>query len=710
LKKNIGKYLMIVLPIVAGLWLLYPTYDANELQKAKDDVIKEATGKDKIDSLKMVEDWKEEYGSDLEDAKSSALKLGLDLRGGMYVTLEVDIVKLIDETAQKETKDQIFDEVIVKTESDAKDSDEAVLDIFLRNFEAIAKPKGKSLINYFDIGDFRDASEERIVERLQNNIDGAVDLAIENIRQRVDAFGVTEPTIQKQGTRRILLELPGVKDEKEMRQYLQKTARLEFNLVRSNKSFIQKLWKIDQVIAKRQKLLGSDEVEEATPAPEVIEETTSQTFTAVDESTQDTMTVVENDTTEIASADTTKADTTANPYEGLDDDAQQKLFQKKHPFSSLFGMFFIDVNSGQSQAFNFATIVSPETLPDGRYNFIIDEKNLDKFQQYLELPEVKQIITSDLRVLREANPIQSELKATGNKVYYFYAVKAEPELTGDVIVDARADFDPQTNQPTVTMAMNSDGAERWARITGANVNKRIAIILDDWIYTAPNVIQKITGGNSRITGMSDTKEATLIQNLLKAGALKTPVKIIEERVVGPSLGEDSINAGFMASMIAFIFVILYMAIYYSRGGLIADFAVVLNVFLLIGILAGFGGTLTLPGIAGIILTIGMAVDANVLIFERVREELKKGRSLRSAVDEGYTKALSAILDSNITTLATAAILYFFGSGPIQGFALTLMIGIFMTLFTAIIITRQFVEISLSGGASSFSFGQPKLQD
>jgi preprotein translocase subunit SecD len=260
------------------------------------------------------------------------------------------------------------------------------------------------------------------------------------------------------------------------------------------------------------------------------------------------------------------------------------------------------------------------------------------------------------------------------------------------------------------MSMDDEGSDRWAQITGANIKKRIAIVLDDQIYSAPVVNQKIIGGNSQITGMADAEEARLLKIVLKAGALKAPVRMIEERVVGPSLGEDSIQKGLTSFLIAAILVILFMLFYYNAAGLIANLAIMINVLLILAILAAFQGTLTLPGIAGIILTIGMAVDANILIFERIREELLRGRSLRSAVDEGFGKALSAILDSNITTFLTGMILYFVGTGPIQGFALTLMIGILGTLFTGVYLSKKMFEILLARGITSFNFGQPKTKE
>jgi preprotein translocase subunit SecD len=313
-----------------------------------------------------------------------------------------------------------------------------------------------------------------------------------------------------------------------------------------------------------------------------------------------------------------------------------------------------------------------------------------------------------VEILPGAKPeIIKDNKGKEYKILSFYGLKRDPELTGEVITDAVATYDPTTNQPIVTMSMNSDGAEKWAKITGANIKKRIAIVLDNLVYSAPVVQQKIVGGNSQITGMSSPEEAKLLKIVLKAGALKAPVQIVEERIVGPSLGEDSIQKGIQSLLLAALLVLLFMIAYYSVAGLYANIAVLINVMLIIGIMAAFQGTLTLPGIAGIILTVGMAVDANVLIYERIREELEKGRSMKSAIDEGFSKALSAILDSNITTFITGLILYFFGTGPIQGFAMTLMIGIITTLFTAILISKALFQITLNMGATNISFGQPK---
>ncbi len=292
----------------------------------------------------------------------------------------------------------------------------------------------------------------------------------------------------------------------------------------------------------------------------------------------------------------------------------------------------------------------------------------------------------------------------GKRYYALYPVKSTPELTGGVVVNAKATLDPGTNQPIVTMEMNSDGSRDWARITGANVNKRIAIVMDNAVFSAPVVRNKITGGHSQIEGMENLDEARLLEIVLKAGALPAPVDIIEQRSVGPSLGEDSIRNGILSSVLATVLTIIFMAVYYRTGGLVADGALVFCLIFLLGILAAFQGTLTLPGIAGVILTLAVAVDSNVLIYERIREEEATGKTLRAAIDAGYEKAFSAIFDSNVTHLISGIIMYQFGSGPVQGFALTLMIGIVASMFSAIYLTRVFFNILTDRYGSKVSFG------
>lgn len=731
MKKHLGKIAIIVLPLVASIILLFPTYNASRLEKKEKEALllakKAGTPED---SLKIMDDFYRSYGEDLAYAKRSRLKLGLDLRGGMYVTMEVDIVKLIEESAQSEAVDEVFSEVLQKTEQDVTNSEESAIDIFLRNFDAIARPKGKTLLNYFETNDFRDISEKKIIEKLNLNADQAIDQAQEVIRQRIDQYGVSEPNIQKSGARRVVLELPGVQNRSEMMSLLQTTARLEFKLVRNNEQIVKAFAKIDKYLSdmnKRKKGIEVADEENLAIDTTKIDSTKVDSAKAKDltasakkskqqkdkknpEQTEDLAENANNTADSVAedgtSTDSSKSESknNQNPYEGLSEDVARARYLEDHPFTSMFSTFYFHGAGDQRQLVNFGYIT--DEIPEGEYMFRISKDSMNLFLMMLERSDIKSFLPVDLQIAIDAKPDQRILKQSNYEIYDFYALKKDAELTGDVITDAKATFDPTNNAPVVSMTMSSDGSESWARITGANLKKRIAIVLDGRVYSAPTVQNKISGGSSQITGMANADEAHLLEIVLKAGALKAPIKIIEERIVGPSLGEDSINSGLWASIIAGILVILFMLMYYSTAGLMADIAVVINVSLILATLAALGGTLTLPGIAGIILTIGMAVDANVLIFERVREELAKGRSLKASIDDGYKKAMSAIVDSNVTTFITGLVLYYFGSGPIQGFALTLMIGIIGTLFTAIFVTKAITEIALSNNGS-MSFGQSK---
>ena len=698
MKKQYSKIILIAISIIAAVAMLYPTYRASELEKIHKDFIKRAQqAATPADSLAIMESFQKLYGEALESAKNAQLKLGLDLRGGMYVTLEVDVPKMIEETADKRNIDDLFERVIEATRNESKGSEEDVIDIFLKHFDKIARPKGRSLIYYFDFGNVRDLSDEKVVEKLRNDQNQAIDQALEVLRQRIDQFGVAEPNIQKQGSARILLELPGVSNVTQMRNLLQTTARLEFNLVRNNKQIVEFFYRVDQYVKSRNIKVASDSIVTALDTTTIAANKVAKEPIAQDTTQKAT------DTTAIATDTTKKADTT-DPYAGLPQEEAAKRYLEDHPFTRLFTTYYLPPQKNANLVPIYYTV---NQFPEGEYMFKIIQDSMPRFKEILNRPEIKAMMPAELKIAFDAKPDQRFVKQ-GINAFDFYSLKKEPELTGEVIVDALATYDPSNNQPVVTMAMNSDGAERWGKITGANLQKRIAIVLDDRVYSAPTVQSKITGGSSQISGMANAEEARLLEIVLKAGALKAPVQIIEERVVGPSLGEDSIRSGLTASLIAALLVLLFMLVYYSVGGIYANIAVILNISLLVGVLASLGGTLTLPGIAGIILTLGMAVDANVLIYERIREELRKGRTLKSSIDEGFGKALSAILDSNITTFITGLILFYLGSGPIQGFALTLMIGIIGTLFTAIVITRTMIEITMQFGVEKISFGQKKL--
>jgi SecD/SecF fusion protein len=620
-KKNRWKIVLILISIAGALWYLYPTYKDINYQKK----LSQLRGED---SLRFVQ----EHLDDIQKVRQKRIKLGLDLQGGMYVSLEVDIVKMLDNLAKN--KDETFRQILSEVRKEALTSQEPVTSILLRKFQE----KGIRLSRYY--GDIRQSDSEIIAE-LEKQAEEAIDRALEVIRNRVDKYGVAEPSIQKQGNNRIVVELPGVKNREEVRQLLQSTAVLEFKLLKPADIAIKVMQSIDNYLAGKG---------------------------AVD--TVDTAKVAKTqDTTKTISAEL-GADTSA----GL---SEFEKFKKEHPF---FAYVRVDERTG--------------------IGFVMarDKKMVDFI---LSRPDVKNLIPPDFEFVWSAKPFTAQ---DGNQYYNLLAVKKEPEITGKVITEARATIDPDNNFPIVIMRMNSEGAREWARITGANINKYIAIILDGTAYSWPVVRTKIVGGSSQIEGLDSPEEAKLLEVVLKAGALPAPLEIIEERNVGPSLGEDSIQKGLKSAYLAFIVIALFMILYYSTGGIVADLALVLNIAFILAVLAGFNATLTLPGIAGIILTIGVAVDANVLIYERIREELAIGRTLRSAIDEGYSKAFSAIFDSNITTLLTALILYNFGSGPIQGFALTLMIGVIANLFSAVFITKVIYDIVADKYPTVVKFG------
>lgn len=621
MKKNRWKIVLILISIAGALWYLYPTYKDINYQKK----LSQLRGED---SLRFVQ----EHLDDIQKVRQKRIKLGLDLQGGMYVSLEVDIVKMLDNLAKN--KDETFRQILSEVRKEALTSQEPVTSILLRKFQE----KGIRLSRYY--GDIRQSDSEIIAE-LEKQAEEAIDRALEVIRNRVDKYGVAEPSIQKQGNNRIVVELPGVKNREEVRQLLQSTAVLEFKLLKPADIAIKVMQSIDNYLAGKG---VADTVDTAKVAK-----------------TQDT--------TKTISAEL-GADTSA----GL---SEFEKFKKEHPF---FAYVRVDERTG--------------------IGFVMarDKKMVDFI---LSRPDVKNLIPPDFEFVWSAKPFTAQ---DGNQYYNLLAVKKEPEITGKVITEARATIDPDNNSPIVIMRMNSEGAREWARITGANINKHIAIILDGTAYSWPVVRTKIVGGSSQIEGLDSPEEAKLLEVVLKAGALPAPLEIIEERNVGPSLGEDSIQKGLKSAYLAFIVIALFMIVYYSTGGIVADLALVLNIAFILAVLAGFNATLTLPGIAGIILTIGVAVDANVLIYERIREELAIGRTLRSAIDEGYSKAFSAIFDSNITTFLTALILYNFGSGPIQGFALTLMIGVIANLFSAVFITKVIYDIVADKYPTVVKFG------
>ncbi len=642
MKKNRGKIIIILASIFLALYFLYPTYQSYMLTKK----LQKLSG---ADSLQYVQDNDKEIRS----IRSKRIKLGLDLQGGMRVVLEVNVLKMFEEMAKN--KDDQFNAITADIAKEAATSDETLTSIFQKKFEE----KGIRLSRYY--GSLRETNDE-IMKRLSDESEKAVDRAMEIVRNRVDQYGVSEPTIQKQGGRRIIVELPGVSNENDVRQLLQGTALLEFKLMKDPDIIYKTLAAIDKYLAS-QGFVDTASTKGGT----------AKTETGANAGT-DTAKASENALASLDQADTTSSSQSVLP-EGQKSPEEVK---KEHPFLYL---------------------VRPNQQGSG--DAYVSENDRATVDRILDQPDVQKLIPADMGFYWSSKP---SFISGGVKYFDLLGLKKTPELTGGVIVDARATIDPNFNQPIVTMEMNSEGARDWARITGANVNKRIAIVLDNAVFSSPVVRGKITGGRSQIEGMENIDEARLLEIILKAGALPAPVDIIEQRSVGPSLGEDSIQAGMNSFTIALVLIVGFMLIYYRTGGAIANIALIFNVLFIFAILAAFGGTLTLPGIAGVVLTIGMAVDANVLIYERIREEMTTGKTLRAVIDAGYGKAFSAIFDSNITTFFSGVVLFQFGTGPVQGFALTLMMGVTANLFTAIVVTRVIFDVMTERGATSINFG------
>ncbi len=620
-----GKLVLIGIAVALALWLLWPTYRDYQLSQQ----LKQLSGPD---SVKFVD----EHEAQIREYRAKRIKLGLDLQGGMRVVLEVNVVKMLDDLAKN--KDDVFTQVMNEVAQEVKTSEEDPVRILRAKFEA----RNIRLSRYY--GSLRD-DNDKVASYLADQATKAIDRAMEIVGNRVNQYGVSEPTIQKLGGQRIIVELPGVSNESEVRQLLQGTALLEFKLLKDPEIAYKVMYAIDQHLA----------VLDSTGELASLTADSTGSTAAIDSGVAKTDSAVMAESTKIA---TPEGELT--PAE----------FARKHPFFSI-----------------------AMTLQQSPGEAVVEVANKDRVRRMLDRPDVQRLIPSDMEFLWSARP-DNRLTSGGKRYFVLYPVKKAAELTGGVISDARATIDPSFNQPVVEMEMNSDGAREWARITGANVGKRIAVVLDNSVFSAPVVRGKITGGRSQIEGMDNLEEARLLEIVLKAGALPAPVEIIEQRSVGPSLGEDSIRSGLFSGLLATALVVIFMAVYYRVAGGVADTALIFFLLFLLATLAAFQATLTLPGIAGIILTLAVAVDANVLIYERIREELATGKTMRAALDTGYKRAWTAIFDSNLTVLITGVILYQYGTGPVQGFALTLIIGILASMFTAIFLTRVVFNLLL----------------
>ena len=576
-----------------------------------------------------------ENSNEIINLKSKSVNLGLDLQGGMHVVLEVDVKELLNQLAKN--KNDVFVEALDKTAEEVIESDEDFITVFNRNLTE----SGSRLVRYY--GSRELSSEDDVINYLRDQTSETVTRAQEILTNRVDEFGVAEPIIQQQGDNRIIIELAGITDPTRVRQLIGKTAKLEFRLLKDQEISLAVAEKMQEYVQSQISPLDSSE------------ETTDEQ-------------VAEGDTSvsldELFKSDDTVESTTDTTGEGEEDIFEQNLF-------------FLHPSNQQ-------TLLVP-----------IDKR--DKFKELLAQEEIQTLLREEAGEAEFLWGTKAEYEGQFMEVYL---VNKQSELTGETIMEADpragSQMDPSSiGKFEVSFTLNDDGARVFSRVTGANIKKRLAVVLDRQVYLAPEIQVKIRDGRSRITGLNSMEEAQDLAIVLRAGALPAPVSIIEERTVGPSLGLDSILSGSRSALYGMILVAIFMLIYYRASGMLADMALSLNVIFIMAVMAYFNATLTLPGIAGIILTIGIAVDANVLIFERIREELAKGKTIKSSIDQGYGNAFSAILDANVTTFIAGVVLYTFGSGPIKGFALTLMIGIVASMFTAIVVTRVVFDYAIS---------------
>lgn len=690
--KGAIRFFAILLAIVCLYQLSFTLVTWLQENKAREysngDPVKEKSYLDSINTTGVYNLLVKNYT--YQECKEREMNLGLDLKGGMNVTMEVHVADLI-RVLSNYSSDTSFNAALVLAERMQKNSQEDFVSLFGKAFTQV-DPNAKlaAVFNTLDLQDrinFNSTNDE-VLKIIKTEADAAISRSFNILRTRIDKFGVTQPNIQQLGSGRILIELPGVKEPERVRKLLQGTAKLEFWETFPNNEAFPVLQSVND------KLKALNQIDSLFASSDSAGASTdSLSMTSTSDSS-----VLSTDSTLLASSDSAKQPTllekmgTDTSRAANDSSAKSvEQFTKDNPLFAVLGPAIFQNDQGQSE-YRKGPVVG--------YALI---KDTGKINRYLSLPEVKSVIPKDMKFLWTVKPPTVESSALELVAIKVSGRDGRAPMEGDAISDARQDFGQFNSQPEISMRMNPEGAKIWKRLTGENVGKSIAIVLDDYVYSYPNVQGEIAGGNSSITGSFTINEAKDLANILKAGKLPAPARIVEEAIVGPSLGEEAIRNSGISFVVAFITILLFMGMYYMRAGWVANLALFANIFFIMGVLASLGAVLTLPGIAGIILTIGLSVDANILIFERVREELRAGKGMRLAISDGFKHAMSSILDSNITLLILGIVLYVFGSGPVQGFATTLVIGVITSLFSAVLISRLIFE-SLLDKNKVISFG------
>lgn len=673
----------------------YAKGDEKRAQAFNDSVMSKVTDR-YLDSMKKVNVYSVLYLFDYtyEECKKNEINLGLDLRGGMNVTLEVSVKDLIFNLSNK-NPDAAFNTALAETQKNlGVNSNDDFITLFERTYQKIS-PNGR-LAPIFRTQDNKvisyNSSNDEVIKYIRDRVNEAVGNAEKTFRSRIDRFGVTQPNIQKlEASGRILVELPGVKDKARVRELLQGTANLEFWETYENGEVAPMLERANLIVSQ---YLAAQAAKDSVKAKGG--DTMAVATTVPNNDPAKDATVAPSDTSKNKKGDTTKVaakTASVNPQ-----DTALKGFLKRTPLYTYIPNVaqFVPLKG----RVNYDEKGNPKTYAEGAViGSAYSKADTAKINKYLAIARSKNVFPNRLKFMWSSKEIEQKAEDGSVAATYFelYAIKASdnkgnPALSGDIITNATKDYSQQSGgTPKISMSMNAEAAQKWGTLTTANRGKCVAVVMDNMVYSAPRVINPITTGQSEITGNFTDAEAEGLAAILSAGKLPAPAHIVEESIVGPSLGQEAIDSGLTSFAIALVVILVFMYMYYNKSGMVANIALIANMFFIMGILSSLGAVLTLPGIAGIVLTIGLAVDANILIFERVREELALGKSTTQSIKEGFKHAMSSIIDSNVTLAILAIILYAFGSGPVQGFATTLFIGICTSLFSAILITRVIFE-------------------
>ena len=604
------------------------------------------------------------------DCKQRELNLGLDLKGGMNVTLEVMVIDVL-KALSNNSSDEFFNTSISNAIKAQEDSQEDFVTLFGTEYEKLSPNNGLAVIFTSQLKDKVkiNATNSEVLDVLKIEVEDAISRSFNILRSRIDRFGVTQPNIQRLETAgRILVELPGIKDPERARKLLQSTAQLEFWETYEYSELFQSLENVNTYL--RQTASATDSVQ--------LDDNSSTNTNAIEESTEES----EDDISALLEDDNLLADLETDSL--ATDSAEELSFEEFAQNNPLYAVLYPNVNQ-QNQ------------IQPGPVVGFCAVKDTSTLNNYLNDPAVMKFFPVDVKFAFTVKPYDTEERFIQLVALRVTNRDGKAAMEGDVVTDASQAFGQYNSSAEVSMSMNQEGAKQWKRLTAENIGKSVAIVLDGFVYSYPTVQSEISGGRSSISGDFSVNEAKDLANILKSGKLPAPARIIEEAIVGPSLGEEAISSGLTSFIFALLLVLFYMIFYYNRAGIVSNVALLANIFFIFGVLSSLGAVLTLPGIAGIILTIGMSVDANVLIYERIREELTNGKGIRLAISDGYNSAYSSIIDANVTTLLTGIILYTFGTGPIKGFATTLVIGIITSLFAAIFITRLVISARLKKG-------------